>query len=332
MKLTRTICLKIIVFFQFLSLVAFAEAPVCAAVFDSEIFGRTVWIQNPRSAPKLFPSTPHLQFSDFNVKVVGDLSSGKTPLVLIHGANSSMETFLPQAQNFYKDRAVVLYDMRGSGNTKEPGAGYDLNVMADDLLVVLDGLKIQKAVLHGHSAGGSTALLFAALHPSRVKALSLEDVSGLPYKARHDLNMYDTSSTIQFLRSMKSSYSSIENLVADASLILKGRPAQTTDHLLKKSRRGTTFSPHKAASIEELMLDVGTRDLSEAYTQYNGPILIMKAEYTSRYLSEEHIKRIQILRPNAEMVVMTQSGHSIHNDNPVLWERALKEFVERVAP
>lgn len=332
MNQKRAICLKIIVFFQFLSAVALAQAPVCAAVFDTETFGRTVWVQNPKYAPRLFPKAARLQFSDFNVKVIGDLNSGKTPLVLVHGANSSMETFLPNAEGFFKDRAVVLYDMRGSGNTKEPGAGYDLNVMADDLLVVLNGLGIQKAVIHGHSAGGSTALLFAALHPDRVKALSLEDVSGMPYKNRHDLNMYDTSSTIQFLRSMKSSYDSPTKFIDDASLILRGRPAHTADHLMMKSKVGNTLNPHKAAGIEELMLDVGTRDLSDAYTQYHGPLLIMKADHTSRYLSDEHAKRIQVLRPDVDMVLIPGAGHSVHNDNPIFWEQTLINFVERTAP
>lgn len=44
----------------------------------------------------------------------------------------------------------------------------------DSLPRVLDALEIERAVLFGHSDGGSIALLAAAMHPARVSALVLE--------------------------------------------------------------------------------------------------------------------------------------------------------------
>lgn len=45
----------------------------------------------------------------------------------------------------------IAYDRRGSGRSDDPGHGYDLDTLADDLAAVLQGLDLTGAVLIGHS-------------------------------------------------------------------------------------------------------------------------------------------------------------------------------------
>lgn len=253
----------------------------CSSVFAEE--GAALW-RNPALPPKLFETTRKLRFEDIHYQILGSLRPGEEPLILIHGANSSLETFLPLAQALTSQRPVIVFDARGSGKTREPGAGYDVDVLAADLLVLMDGLNIPKAVLHGHSAGGTTALAFAAKNPQRVRALSLEDMSGMPYKGRNDNNMIETKSLIQRLRHLAKVYKTKDEFLAAGKDIFQNRSESFTESMLQKSLTpdGQSYSPHKAAAIEELMMDVGTRDLSAAYTIYDGPIFIMKADKTSR--------------------------------------------------
>jgi pimeloyl-ACP methyl ester carboxylesterase len=70
---------------------------------------------------------------------------------------------------------VVLYDARGHGaSTPAPSpAAYAYEDLARDLGGLLDGLRIERAVLVGVSMGAHTALRFALDQPARVAGLAL---------------------------------------------------------------------------------------------------------------------------------------------------------------
>jgi pimeloyl-ACP methyl ester carboxylesterase len=69
----------------------------------------------------------------------------------------------------------VAYDARGHGHSSPAATpdAYSYDVLAEDLVAVLDGLGIERAVLAGASMGAQTALRFALDHPGRVVALGL---------------------------------------------------------------------------------------------------------------------------------------------------------------
>jgi len=65
---------------------------------------------------------------------------------------------------------VVTYDRRGFGDSEWEAAPHD---HLDDLVAVLDGCGIDRAVLVGSSMGGALAIDAALAHPERVRALLL---------------------------------------------------------------------------------------------------------------------------------------------------------------
>lgn len=72
---------------------------------------------------------------------------------------------------------LICFDKRGSG-LSDPvplGAIPTPEEWMDDVRTVLDDLGSDSAVLFGHGEGGSMALLFAATHPERTRALVLAD-------------------------------------------------------------------------------------------------------------------------------------------------------------
>src|SRR5712692_10357451 len=66
---------------------------------------------------------------------------------------------------------IVRYDKRRHGLTDVTSSPYTIDVLADDLVALLDILKIDEAVICGLSIGGMIAQAFAAAHPQRVRAL-----------------------------------------------------------------------------------------------------------------------------------------------------------------
>ena len=68
---------------------------------------------------------------------------------------------------------VVLFDKRGTGQSDRPKVLPNLRQRMQDLVVVLDAIGSESAILFGVSEGGPLSLLFAATHPSRTLGLVL---------------------------------------------------------------------------------------------------------------------------------------------------------------
>jgi 3-oxoadipate enol-lactonase len=95
-------------------------------------------------------------------------------VVLLHGAFMDKGSWDLEFPVLARDFRVVRYDIRPFGESTRPEKPYSV---PDDLLRVLDHLKIDRAFLMGHSFGGALAIDFALLHPERVAGLILVSAS-----------------------------------------------------------------------------------------------------------------------------------------------------------
>src|SRR4051794_14924565 len=72
----------------------------------------------------------------------------------------------------------VHYDKRGQGMSDRDADSPTIDERGDDLAAVMDAGGAERAALAGISEGGTTAALFAAMHPERVSHLILVDSFG----------------------------------------------------------------------------------------------------------------------------------------------------------
>lgn len=97
-------------------------------------------------------------------------------LVLIQGLSAQMVGWRPEFLQMLTAAGfrVVVYDNRDIGqSTKFPHTPYTVADMANDAVVLLDQLDIEKAHILGQSMGGMIAIELAARHPERVLSLNL---------------------------------------------------------------------------------------------------------------------------------------------------------------
>lgn len=95
------------------------------------------------------------------------------PLVLVHGGESDRTQFTAIRAKLGEGIRAISYDQRDSGITVNPPAPYTLEVLADDLVALLDALGLRSAHLLGTSFGGAVAMHSALRHPERVASLIL---------------------------------------------------------------------------------------------------------------------------------------------------------------
>jgi pimeloyl-ACP methyl ester carboxylesterase len=92
-------------------------------------------------------------------------------LVLVPSTAFSAEVWKPSQLPLAKSAQLILHDPRGCGRTSATQQVYTINQMANDIVALLDHLKVESAHLVGHSMGGRIALEMALNFPGRVKSL-----------------------------------------------------------------------------------------------------------------------------------------------------------------
>lgn len=97
-------------------------------------------------------------------------------VLLLHAFPLCGAMWQPQKSALQKDYRVVVPDLRGFGGSSPFSAAPSLDQMADDVVNLLDALKITNSVvLGGLSMGGYIALAVARKYPSRLRGLILAD-------------------------------------------------------------------------------------------------------------------------------------------------------------
>ena len=94
-------------------------------------------------------------------------------LVLIHGLGLNQDVWAWQISLFKKNYNILIYDLLGHGDSKDPENEISLTLFADQLSAIVDYLDIEKATLVGFSLGSMISRKFASLHPSKVEGLVL---------------------------------------------------------------------------------------------------------------------------------------------------------------
>ncbi|WP_394746688.1 alpha/beta fold hydrolase [Spongiimicrobium salis] len=122
------------------------------------------------------PETKYTKSYSVNVayQVFG---SGDIDLVYIPGWISNIDLMwaCPELVSFLSELGkiarVILFDKRGTGLSDRVIEFPTLEERMDDIRAVMDAVNAEKAVLFGHSEGGSVSALFAATYPNRTISL-----------------------------------------------------------------------------------------------------------------------------------------------------------------
>jgi len=100
-------------------------------------------------------------------------------VVLVHGLGGSWQTWLENLPALARDHRVIAVDLPGFGGSEPLPSPGELSGHVDTLAELLDALRIDRALVVGHSMGGLVALLFAAAHIERLYALALVGSGGI---------------------------------------------------------------------------------------------------------------------------------------------------------
>lgn len=102
------------------------------------------------------------------------------PVVLLAGSGCTAHIYDDFAPKLHDLCHVYAITRRGSGLSSHPASGYTDQRLADDVLQVIDSLKIEKPVLVGHSMAGSELTTLGNQHSDRLSGLVYLDAGADP--------------------------------------------------------------------------------------------------------------------------------------------------------
>ena len=136
----------------------------------------------------LLPKTDRTGFAPVNgIKIWYAVFGRGEPVILLHGGLVNSNYWGNQVPVLAKHYQVIVIDSRGHGRSSrdEHPLGYEL--MASDVIGLMDYLKIQKAAIVGWSDGAITGLVIAIHHPERLTKLFAFGANSNPGAVKDDL-------------------------------------------------------------------------------------------------------------------------------------------------
>jgi pimeloyl-ACP methyl ester carboxylesterase len=274
---------------------------------------------------------PQSNFVDINgLQVHYELSGQGEPFyLLLHGFGASTFTWREILPDLAEYGTVVAYDRPGFGLTERPlewqGTNpYSPQAQMELLFGLLDHFGIEKAILIGHSAGGTVAVQAAVRYPEQVEALiliapAIYSGGGAPAWIRPIL------STPQMRRLgplfVRQVFGSAEGLLD----LAWHDPQKISAETLAGYERPLQVGNWDRA-LWELTLASKESDLEGELAQVQTPTLVISGDDDRIVPSQESV-RLATELPNAELAMIENCGHVPHEECPDEFMRVLREFI-----
>lgn len=315
-------CLRIVLILAGLSLLLVVIGPL---VFPLPPLEDTVPPQELADADSLFAEVHGL---GVHYKVAG---GGEPALVLLHGFAASVFSWRKVTEPLSELGNVIAFDRPAFGLTERPMPDewngqnpYSPEAQSDLTLALMDELGVDKAVLVGHSAGGTIAVLTALRHPERVEALILEDAA-----------IYRQGGTPSWLRPLLLTPQMrrlgpilVRSIAKWGERVIEAAwddPEKITLELLSGYKTPLEAENWDRA-LWEFTLASHTLGLGARVQEITVPVLVITGD-NDRIVPTGESERLAEELPHAELVVIPRCGHVPHEECPEPFLDAVSDFL-----
>jgi len=123
---------------------------------------------------ELLPPTPGMVhgesgYANINgIRIYYALYGQGSPVILLHGGLANSDYWGNQIGALAPYHTVIVMDSRGHGRSSRDARPYGYDLMTDDVVALMDTLRVPNADIVGWSDGGILGLDLAIRHPDRV--------------------------------------------------------------------------------------------------------------------------------------------------------------------
>jgi esterase len=241
------------------------------------------------------------------------------PFIILHGFLGMGDNWKTLAKQFSTlGFQVHLVDQRNHGRSFHDSE-FNYEVLAEDLQAYCSFHNLEDIVLLGHSMGGKTAMLFAALHPEIVSKLIIADIAPRFYPVHHDAILEGLSALdFEAITSRKEAEVQLSKYVQDLG---------TRQFLLKNIYRVSSEILGLRINLETLKINVS--EVGEALPSalnFQKDSLFLRGD-KSEYISVQDETLIKLQFPAAVIKTISNAGHWLHAENPTEFYHNVRVFI-----
>ena len=240
------------------------------------------------------------------------------PLVLVHGLADDHRAWRRTLPDLMFRHRVLLYDLRGHGETSLGRPAGTLRQLGEDLVGLLDTLGVEKASIAGFSLGGTIAMRVGIDHPGRVDRLVLVATSSRVgrsaagwYRERRAMVEHEDS----WLR---------ETLDRDTADVYAQAPNELEEGL--QIRRQSTADPRGYGNACAAMAGLFEAPLDPELGQIKAPTLIVASEL-DQHCPPKAAEIIHSGIPGSRVEVFKGGGHAIPVERPRELAASINKFL-----
>ena len=270
---------------------------------------------------------PHIAARD-GTRLFYEEAGAGTAVVFVHEYAGDWRTWEPQMQFFSRSHRCVTYSQRGYPPSDVPsdGAKYSQDIFRDDVIAVMDALKIDKAHVVGHSMGASTALHVGIHFPGRCLSVT---AAGCGYGSSPDPKVVEEARAAS--RETGKMFAA-ETMAAAAARYGDGPTRQAHKH---KDPRGYAqfiqmLSEHSPLGHSLVMLNLQAKrptlwEMEEDLKKFFVPLLVLVGDEDEWCVDASvYLRRIV---PTAGLCIIPRSGHTITSEEPAAFNAALADLI-----
>lgn len=254
---------------------------------------------------------------DISGRIVGYELKGSGPsVVFCHSLGASREMFRHQFEDLADDHRVLMFDMRGHGESSLGEASPSLDRLAQDVEELLDVLDIGYAHLVGQSIGGMTVLQYAVRQPYRRATYLVADAIAATWPE------WDVKYT---RRAELVENGELRTLARDIALASIGQPAQERDPSLVDTYAATLgdAKPGGYAWACRSMIDF---DLFADLRNVDGPLLAV-AGSCDTLTTPAHARGIAEAARHGLTQEIDGSGHVPCLEQPAVFTELIRSWI-----
>jgi esterase len=238
--------------------------------------------------------------------------------MIIHGLFGSSDNWGTLGKKFSETNTVYLIDQRNHGHSNHDNImNYD--VMAEDLMELINEENIIDPILLGHSMGGKTAMRFTQKFPLVLAKLIVADIGVKKYSMHHNhiiegLNSID----LNIVKSRGEATKILANYVKEFGIqqfLLK--------NLFWKEKGHLAWRMNLPVIVNNMSTILG--EIPEEISDTSS--LFLRGE-KSNYILESDFEEVSDVFTNATFETIYNAGHWLHAENPNDFYSIVTEFIK----
>jgi pimeloyl-ACP methyl ester carboxylesterase len=260
-----------------------------------------------------------------------DGPEGAPPIVFLHGLTGAGSTWHDIAADLSADHRTYVVDLRGHGGSTK-GGPYDAEHYAGDVIAFLEGVVREPATLVGHSLGGVVSAETIMRRPELVTRALLEDPP--MFLAGGGGAEFETSPFAIVFPLMLADIREKQQRDAPLDDYIAGLAAMPA--LSGAGTMADVLGPDGSASEAQAKKDFDTDALQAAIDGGLGdhdptramavPVLVLRAEVFAAFRPEDEPRLLET-NPGAVVELVPGTSHLIHDEQPAVLTKRLREFL-----